>query len=109
MGTNTSHQLWPFTTLVLKHLTALGVTPPRIEVHQDEEGSDFIFGELTPELQLSEGEYIAIDAESGVYSYCFGTRGCSGGDPTYGGECYFSSTDEKALEVAKIFVEEFKP
>lgn len=105
-----TEELWPFTQLILDELESMGVSVPRIDIHDfgDVEGSDFLFGEVTPELQLSEGEYMAIDQEQGLYSYTFGTRGCSGGDPTYGGENYFKPSQEKAKELALIFVKEFK-
>jgi len=105
-----TEELWPFTQLILEELKSMGVSVPRVDMHDvgDLEGSDFLFGELTPHLQLSEGEYMEIGQEQELYCYTFGTRGSSGGDPTYGGENYFKPTPEKARELALIFVKEFK-
>lgn len=103
-------ELWTFSRLVLKELDTLGIKPPRIDEHDhdDKDGSDFIFGEVTPQLSLSEGEYMSIDQEQGLYSYTFGTRGCCGGDPTSGGECYFAPTEDKAKEIALAFKQYFE-
>jgi hypothetical protein len=105
-----STTLWDFSRLVLQELDELGIKPPRIDEHDngDQDGSDFIFGEITPELSLSEGEYMSIDQEQGLYSYTFGTKGCCGGDPTGGGESYFEPTAAKAKEVAFSFKEYFE-
>ncbi|ODR83792.1 hypothetical protein [Shewanella xiamenensis] len=104
-----NQNLWPFTEAVIEQLEKMGVKPPRIDEHDigDDEGGDFIFGEVTPHLSLSEGEYLKIDQDQGLYSYSFGTRGCCGGDPTYGGEIYFEPSEKKAADVAKAFVDYF--
>lgn len=103
-------KLWAFTTDVIDEIKRLGFNPPRIDCHDsdDAEGSDFIFGLVTLELSLSEGEYMEIDQEQGLYSYNFGTRGCCGGDPTYDGENYFEPSNAKAKELALAFKEYFE-
>jgi len=104
-----AESLWPFTQQVIEEITALKVPIFRIDKHEniDPEGSDFLFGEVTPELQLSEGEYMVIQHEQGLFSYEFGTRGCCGGDPTYGGDIYFEPTQAKAKELALAFEKYF--
>ena len=104
-----SESLWPFTQQVIDEIEALGASLPRIEKHEDidAEGSDFLFGVVTPELTLSEGEYMVIQHEQGLFSYEFGTRARFGGDPTYGGEPYFEPTQTKAKQLALAFKEIF--
>ena len=101
--------LWPFTELVLEAIEAAGLNPLRIEVHDadDPEGSDFIWGELTPHLSLSEGEYITIDRYGDNYYSELGTRGCCGGDPTFGGFSNLEPTKPNAKKVADEYVEYF--
>ncbi|PBV09237.1 hypothetical protein CJU35_05110 [Pseudomonas aeruginosa] len=58
--------LWPLTELVLNHLEALCCPVLRIDAHDDDDGADFLWGELTPELELSAGEYMRIDQIGGA-------------------------------------------
>lgn len=101
--------LWPFTEMVLDEIQASGFDIPRIEAHDasDPEGVDFIWGELTPHLSLSEGSYLRIDCEFGEYFSDLGTRGCCGGDPTFGGYSFLAPTKENARKVASEFLEYF--
>ncbi|MBJ7265419.1 hypothetical protein [Idiomarina abyssalis] len=104
-----TESLWSFTQQVIDEIKALGVQIPKIEKHEDidPEGSDFLFGVVTPELILSEGDYMVIQHEQGLFSYEFGTRACFGGDPTYGGEPFFEPTQAKAKQLALAFSEFF--
>lgn len=101
--------LWPFTEMVLDEIESTGFVVPRIEAHSasDPEESDFIWGELTPHLELSEGEYLSIDCEAGEYCSQLGMRGCCGGDPTYGGFNFLEPTRENARKVAAEFISYF--
>ncbi len=102
-------ELWPFTQMVIEELKRRGRVPNRVDGHDvgDNEGGDFLFGELTPHLSLSEGEYMCIDQDVGLMSYQFGAREGCGGDPTYGGEFLFEPTSEKAVAVAQAFIDYF--
>jgi hypothetical protein len=97
--------LFDFTTQVLK---ALGqeLQPLRIDAHEDAEEADFLFYSLTPELSLSEGEYMKISMESGQYWVEFGTRACCGGDPTWAELPAVDLTSENAQRVAELFKNE---
>ena len=106
---STPDGLWPFTLMVVKAIEKKGGAPVLIEAHDqaEPEEPDFIWGELTPHLELSDGEYLRIDQEFGEYCACFGTRGCSGGDPTYEDMNFLAPTAENAGRVAIAFVEHF--
>lgn len=102
--------LWPFTEMVINQIEFMGCPLLKIEAHDsdDIEGSDFLWGTLTPHLSLSEGDYMYINQDSGFYSTCFGTRGCCGGDPTYdGGQILIEPTEDNAVLVAKDYCEYF--
>lgn len=45
---------------MLNHLDALSCPVLMIDAHDDDDGADFLWGELTPELDLSAGEYMRI-------------------------------------------------
>nr|WP_073937513.1 hypothetical protein [Pseudomonas aeruginosa] len=100
--------LWPFTDMVLNQLEALGSPVLRIDAHDDDDGADFLWGELTPELDLSAGEYMRIDQIGGLYSMAFGQRARFGGDPTWGdSNSHLSPTQEHAVLVATEFCRQF--
>lgn len=101
--------LWPVTAMIVQKIRCAGFNIPRLDAHEqgEPEGADFVFGEITPHLELSEGEYMSIDMEMGLFSYTFGTRGCCGGDPTYGGECYLEVSESNAENVARYFLRYF--
>lgn len=101
--------LYDFTLAVLAAYANQGGTPlPKIEAHalDDAEGSDFLWYELTPKLELSEGEYMSISPEYGRYYVSTGMRGCCGGDPTFGGDFVVDPTpggvNKVALELLSI-------
>lgn len=98
--------LWPFTEMVLNAIEQAGGSVPKIEAHDLADESDFIWGELTPELKLTQGEYMIIDHEAGAYYVAFGTRGCCGGDPTFG-QCLLMPTEENATMLAARFKDYF--
>lgn len=65
-------------------------------------------GELTPELDLSAGEYMRIDHSAGRYCMTFGQRAHYGGDPTWGdGYTHLLPSPEHALLVATEFCRHF--
>lgn len=101
--------LWPFTDMVLGEIERSGFEIPKIEAHDalDPEEPDLIWGELTPHLQLSEGDYLAISLEPIAEEFCsnLGTRVCSGGDPSFGGYSCLAPTRENAKLVAEEFIE----
>lgn len=100
--------LWPLTELVLNHLDALGCPALMIDAHDDDDGADFLWGELTPELDLSAGEYMRIDQYAGRYSMAFGQRTRFGGDPTWGdGISHLLPTPENAALIATEFCRQF--
>lgn len=101
--------LWPFTEMVLDKIEEAGCPVLKIEAHdpEDPEEPDFLWGELTPHLELSEGEYMRIDQEAGEYCSELGMRGCCGGDPTYGGYSFLQPTEENASLVAAEYVKYF--
>ena len=103
--------LWPFTEMVLDQIDQLGSTVLKIEAHahSEPEEPDFIWGLLTPEAELSDGEYMQIDHEAGRYSAAFGMRGCSGGDPSWGDEehRFIQPSPENAALVAKSYCDYF--
>lgn len=103
--------LWPFTEMVLEEIGRSGFEIPKIEAHDasDLEEPDLIWGELTPHLELSEGEYLAISHEPIAEEFYsnLGTRGCSGGDPSFGGYSCLAPTKENAKLVADEFIEYF--
>lgn len=103
--------LWPFTQLVLEQIELLGGKVLKIEAHdeEDQEDSDFLWGSLTPELQLSEGEYLQVSQEFERFYSAFGLRGCSGGDATWGDRNHMSPTAENAAVVAVDFMQQFSP
>jgi hypothetical protein len=108
--TKRSDGLWPLTEMVLREIELTGFVIPKIEAHDpdDIEGSDFIWGELTPHLELSEGEYMTVSHEFGKFCSDFGMRGCCGGDPTLmEGIRFAEPTNENARLIAKEFVEYF--
>jgi len=101
--------LLPFTEMVLDEIESTGFAIPQIEAHDesDPEEPDLIWGELTPHLELSDGEYLRIDCEAGEYCSALGMRGCSGGDPTFGGYSFLAPTKENAKLVAAEFIKYF--
>lgn len=100
--------LWLLTEMVLSHLDALGCPVLRIDAHDDEDDADFLWGELTPELELSAGEYMRIDYLAGRYSMTFGQRAHFGGDPTWGaGYSHLLPTTENAALLATEFCRQF--
>lgn len=101
--------LWPFALLVLEQIELLGGKVLKIEINDegDQEGSDFLWGSLTPALQLSEGEYLKITQEFGGFDSAFGLRGCSGGDATWGDRVHMPPTAENAALVAADFIHQF--
>lgn len=102
--------LWPFTVMVLDEIERIGCPVVKIEAHDaaDQEEPDFLWGELTPHLELSEGEYMRIDQEAGEFSTAFGMRGCCGGDPTWGDDLRFlRPTAENAALVARAYCDYF--
>ena len=101
--------LWPFTELVLDQIELLGCPVLKIEAHdpEDAEDPDFLWGKLTPHLQLSEGEYMKIDQEFERFSSALGMRGCSGGDPTWGGQLHLQPTVNNAALVAAEYCSYF--
>ncbi|WP_157754435.1 hypothetical protein [Pseudomonas putida] len=108
LSTDRPSGLWPFTEMVLNRLDALGCPVLRIDAHDDEDGADFLWGELTPELELSAGEYMRIDQYAGRYSMMFGQRAHFGGDPTWGdGYSHLLPSTEHASLVATEFCRHF--
>lgn len=108
LSTDRPSGLWPFTDMVLNQLEALGCPVLRIDAHDDEDGADFLWGELTPELDLSAGEYMRIDHSAGRYCMTFGQRAHYGGDPTWGdGYTHLLPSPEHALLVATEFCRHF--
>lgn len=101
--------LWPFTQLVLEQIQRLGGKVLKVEAHDedDQEGSDFLWGSLTPELQLSEGEYLQVSMEFERGYSAFGLRGCSGGDATWGDRNHMLLTAENAALVAGDYMHHF--
>jgi len=101
--------LWSFTEMVIAEIEKLAAKPLKIEVHDPagDEESDFLWGDLTPHLELSEGEYLKIDQIGDECYSEFGTRGCCGGDPTFGGYSFLQPTKENALLVATEYIEYF--
>lgn len=101
--------LWPFTELVLDEIEKSGVPVFKLEEHDadDLEGADFIWGELPPHLSLSEGEYLRIDQVGDAYYSELGTRGCCGGDPTFGGFSNMEPSKENAIKVSAEYIEYF--
>lgn len=101
--------LWPFTHLVLEQIEQRGGKVLKIEAHDegDQEGADFIWGLLTPELQLSEGDYLKISSDFGLFYSEFGQRGCCGGDATWGERFHLAATDENAVLVAGDYLQQF--
>lgn len=102
--------LWPFTVMVLDQIELIGNQVLKIEAHEpgDLDGVDFLWGTLTPHLELSEGEYMRIDQEFGEFSTAFGQRGCCGGDPTWGDDLRFlQPTTENVALVAHAFCDYF--
>ncbi|HBO2935104.1 TPA: hypothetical protein L4R50_000098 [Pseudomonas aeruginosa] len=94
--------------MVLTKLEALGCAPLRIDAHEDEEDADFLWGELTPGLDLSAGEYMRIDQLAGLYSVAFGERNDFGGDPTWWeGDNQLEAIPEHASRVAIEFRRQF--
>jgi hypothetical protein len=103
MDLASTNGLYDFTLAVLAAYAEQGGAPlPKIEEHEsgDAEGADFLWYQLTPELDLSEGEYIRISPEAGRYYVSAGMRGCCGGDPTFDGDFVVDSTPEGANKVA---------
>lgn len=94
--------LWPFTELVLDHIERMGCPVLKIEAHDraEPEDSDLIWGELTPHLHLSDGEYMLIDHVAQQFSAEFGMRCSCGGDPTYGGLQFLEPSADNAERVA---------
>lgn len=102
--------LWPFTIVVLDQIELIGNRVLKIEAHDqgDMDGVDFLWGELTPHLELSEGEYMRIDQEFGEFSTSFGQRGCCEGDATWGDDLRFlQPTTKSAAVVARAFCDYF--
>lgn len=101
--------LWPFTEIVLDEIELAGFKVQNIEAHDisDDEGSDFIWGELTPKLALSDGSYMKVSKDFGKYSSDFGTRESYGGDATFDGIHFVEPTKENAKIMAAEFVEYF--
>jgi len=102
--------LWPFTVMVLDQIELIGCPVLKIDAHEerDLEGTDFLWGELTPHLELSEGEFMQIEHEDGLFSTAFGMRGCCGGDPTWGDDLrLLQPTTESAILVARAFCSYF--
>lgn len=106
---NRPEGLWPFTKMVLDKIEVSGGSVLKIEAHDslDPEEPDFIWGELTPKMELSEGEYLRIDQVAGKYYAEFGTRACYGGDPTFGGYEFLQPSVENASLVANEYVKYF--
>lgn len=100
--------LWPLTEMVLRHLEAMGCAVPKIDAHEDDDGADFLWGELTPGLDLSAGEYMRIDQHAGRYSVAFGERAYFGGDPTWWeGDNHLEAIPEHAARIAIEFRRQF--
>ncbi|HEK3716911.1 TPA: hypothetical protein SMW50_005808 [Pseudomonas aeruginosa] len=101
--------LWPFTVMVLDQIELIGCPVFKIEAHDpaEPEEPDFLWGELTPHLELSEGEYLRIDQEAGFFNAEFGMRSCCGGDPTWGEQRWLKPSAENAALVASAYCHNF--
>ncbi|WP_185265992.1 hypothetical protein [Halopseudomonas xiamenensis] len=101
--------LWPFTEMVLDQIELIGSRVLKIEARDalEPEEPDFLWGLLTPRLELSEGEYMTIDHEAGEFSAAIGMRGCSGGDPTFADQNFLQPTIENAALVAQLYCNYF--
>lgn len=66
--------LWPFTKNVLSEFLVLNVDPPRCDHHcgSTPDDPDLNFGKLTPNFELTEGEYMVVYMKDGLYTYQFG-------------------------------------
>ena len=97
--------------MVLDEIERSGFEIPKIEAHDssDLEEPDLIWGELTPHLELSDGEYLAISYEPIAEEFYsnLGTRGCSGGDSSFGGYSCLAPTADNAKLVSTEFIEYF--
>lgn len=101
--------LFNFTKMVLCEINKSCCLVLKIEAHEPDEdgGADFLWGKLTPHLSLSEGDYMKISEEGDTYCAEFGTRGCCGGDPTFGGYSFLEPTPENAVMVSNVYSEYF--
>lgn len=101
--------LFTFTEMILDEINKSRCLVFKIDAHDpDEDGcADFLWGKLTPHLSLSEGDYMKISEEGGTYCAEFGTRGCCGGDPTFGGYSFLDPTPENAVMVSKEYIDYF--
>lgn len=102
--------LWPFTEMVLDQIERLGFQVLKIDAHsaEDPEEPDLLWGELTPHLDLSDGEYLRIDYDFGAFNAEFGMRGCCGGDPTWGEHRSLQPSEDNAVLVAKAYCSYFR-
>ena len=101
--------LWPFTGMVIDEIELAGFKVLKVEAHDvsDDEGADFIWGELTPDLELSDGSYMKVTKDFGKYSSDFGTRERCGGDATFDGIHFVGPTKANARLMAAEFVAYF--
>ena len=101
--------LWPITEMILNEIEASGYIVPKIEAHDpcDADGSDFIWGKLTPALELSEGEYMTVSRNFDDFSTNFGIRAIFGGDPTWDGTHFIKPSKDNAKLIASDFFEYF--
>ncbi|CRN66877.1 hypothetical protein PAERUG_P40_Scotland_4_VIM_2_09_12_04104 [Pseudomonas aeruginosa] len=103
--------LWPFTEMVLDKIERFGCQVLKIEAHSadDPEEPDRLWGELTPHLDLSDGEYLLIDYDFGAFNVEFGARGCCGNDETWGEHSNLQASEDNAVMVAKAYCSYFNP
>ncbi len=106
MRQSSTQVLWPFTQKVIQEINNLQFQIPKIDMHDpdDPEGSDLIWGLVTPELSLSEGEVLAISHYQGQYCATFLLIEAETGNTELQSETNIENKEQTARALAQAFV-----